>query len=76
MYRFGFLLCALCAISFSAPKGATKSDDVKADSVVYDKPVEWRVFSAGAPVTAFAVAKDYLWYATAEEVVSNGIKKA
>lgn len=73
MLRWGLLITALSVISVSA---ASNSDDVKADSVVYDKPTEWRIFSAGAPVTAFTLQKDYLWYATSDAVVSSNIKKS
>lgn len=55
---------------------AQSDDDVKADSIVYEKPTEWRVFSSGAPVTTFTLQRDVLWFATQESVFSTSMKKA
>ncbi len=76
MLRSGLLFGALLVFSASAEKEGAKSDDIKADSVVYDKPTEWRVFPSAEPVTTFALQKDYLCYATASEVVLTNTKKA
>lgn len=55
-----------------APAAAAgkQKGEVKADSMVYDEPTEWRVFSVGGAVRAFAVQSDLLWAAT-ESVVSS-----
>ena len=72
MLKRFFLLSACVAMSVSAQS----DDDVKADSIVYEKPTEWRIFSAGAPVSAFTLQNDLLWYATQECVYSSSMKKA
>lgn len=73
MLKHCLLVTAFFALSVSAAK---PSNEGKADSVVYDKPTEWRVFASGSPVTAFAVSKDYLWYVTGEALISSSTKKA
>ncbi|NLP02685.1 MAG: hypothetical protein GX089_09345 [Fibrobacter sp.] len=55
---------------------AQDDDDVKADSIVYEKPTEWRVFSASGPVKAFTLQNNVLWFATQESVFSTSMKKA
>ncbi|NLW31619.1 MAG: hypothetical protein GXY77_09205 [Fibrobacter sp.] len=52
---------------------AQDEEDVKADSVVYEKPTEWQIFSADAPVTAFTVQGNLLWYATEQSVFSSSL---
>lgn len=47
-----------------------------ADSIVYEKPTEWKVFASGAPVSAFALQKEYLWYITKDNLVSSSLKKS
>jgi len=75
------LVTFVCAVSLFAAgkdKGLAKEknlDDVKADSMVYDQPTEWRIFNANGPVIAFAVQRDVLWYATESGVSSIGIKR-
>jgi ligand-binding sensor domain-containing protein len=73
-------MSAFFVLSVSAAKQADKpaadGDDVKADSVVYDKPTEWRVFASGAPVKAFAIQRDMLWYASQDAVVASNLKKS
>lgn len=76
MFRFGLLFGALLVFSASAEKQGAKSEEIKADSVVYDKPTEWSVFSSAEPVNTFALQKDYICYATASEVVLTNTKKA
>lgn len=80
MLKCGLLMSAFFVFAVSAAKPATKpaanSDDVKADSVVYDKPTEWRVFASGAPIKAFALQKDLLWYAGQDAVVATNLKKS
>jgi ligand-binding sensor domain-containing protein len=51
-------------------------DKVKATEVVHEKATEWRMYSAGAPVVAFALQGELLWYATKEKVFSTSQKKA
>jgi ligand-binding sensor domain-containing protein len=46
----------------------SQEDDVKADSMVYDQPTEWRVYSINGPAKAFALQGDQLWQATDAEV--------
>lgn len=50
-------------------------EDVKAQETIHEKPPEWKMYSAGAPVVAFAVAKDQLWYATQANVFSTSYTK-
>lgn len=47
-----------------------------ADSIVHEKPTEWKVFASGAPVTAFALQKEYLWYIANDNLVSSSLKKS
>ncbi|MCU0608614.1 MAG: hypothetical protein MUF22_02450 [Chitinispirillaceae bacterium] len=59
--------------------GATKTrpasgGEPRADSVVYDKPTEWQVFSVGGAVRAFAVSDGLIWMATDENVASVTMK--
>jgi ligand-binding sensor domain-containing protein len=44
---------------FAAQRGETK-----VDSIVYDKGMEWKIFPSDKPVKAFAVQKNYLWFAS------------
>ena len=77
MLKCGLLMGAFFVFTVSAAKPAVISDDdVKADSIVYDKPIEWRVFASGAPVKAFALQKDLLWYVTQDGVFSTNLKKS
>ncbi|MBN1127365.1 MAG: hypothetical protein JXA71_00155 [Chitinispirillaceae bacterium] len=48
--------------------GGKQSGEVKADSMVYDQPTEWRVYSIDGPAKAFALQGDALWCATDGEV--------
>lgn len=59
------------ALSLTCVVSAQDDEDVKAQETVYEKPPEWKMFSAGAPVVAFAVTKDAVWYATQESVFSS-----
>ncbi|HEX2955602.1 MAG TPA: two-component regulator propeller domain-containing protein [Chitinispirillaceae bacterium] len=69
-------LSFMCAVSVAVFAQDDDDDDkVKAQEIVYEKPTEWRVFSAGAPVAAFTVNKDILWYATADAVFSSSTKQ-
>jgi len=49
---------------------AAYSQNVKADSVSFDKPNEFRIYRSNSPVKAFAVLRDVIWYATDETVIS------
>jgi len=73
MLKYALLTTVIFAISVSAAKPASQS---KADSVVYDKPTEWKVFASGAPVSAFTIQKDYLWYITGDALISSNLKRA
>jgi ligand-binding sensor domain-containing protein len=55
----------------------SQADDVKADSMVYDQPTEWRVYSLDGPAKAFALLGDQLWLATDAEVgmLTTRVKK-
>ncbi|MBN1604870.1 MAG: hypothetical protein JW915_24905 [Chitinispirillaceae bacterium] len=66
------LVCAAVAIY---AQDEDEDKDIKAEEIVYEKPTEWRIFSAGAPVTAFTISKDILWYATAEALFSSSTKQ-
>lgn len=68
-----FLMCALCLAGVVSAQD--EDENVKAKETVYEKPPEWKMYSAGAPVVAFAVAKDALWYATQASVFSSGLNK-
>jgi len=59
MYRFVLILVALAVSLFAAQKGETK-----ADSMVYEKGMEWKVLPANGAVKRFCVQKDNLWYIT------------
>ncbi|MDR2728872.1 MAG: hypothetical protein LBB56_07045, partial [Chitinispirillales bacterium] len=50
------------------------SQNVKADSVSFEKPNEYKIYKSDSPVKAFAVTKDMLWYATDEIVVAQSLK--
>jgi ligand-binding sensor domain-containing protein len=79
MSKHWLLLPLVCVVAFAgAPKKnataepekakGSQVDDVKADSMVYDRPTEWRVFSLDGPAKAFAVNGEQLWMATDAEV--------
>jgi ligand-binding sensor domain-containing protein len=68
-----FLMFALCLVT--AVWAQDDDENVKAQETIHEKPPEWRMYSAGAPVVAFAVAKDALWYATQESVYSTALNK-
>ncbi|MFP4013813.1 MAG: hypothetical protein ACLFVQ_07000 [Chitinispirillaceae bacterium] len=48
-----------------------QTEEVKADSVNYDKPSEWKLIASTSPVKAFALQGNILWYATDETVVAQ-----
>ncbi|MFP4164216.1 MAG: two-component regulator propeller domain-containing protein [Chitinispirillaceae bacterium] len=48
-----------------------QTDDVKADSVNYEQPDQWKLIGSEAPVKAFAIKGSVLWYATASNVVAQ-----
>jgi ligand-binding sensor domain-containing protein len=53
---------------------AAYSQEVKADSVSFDKPNEFRIYRSNSPVKAFVVVGDVVWYATDEIVTSLNIR--
>lgn len=67
----------ICTATFAVFAQDDDEEDkkVKAKEIVYEKPTEWRVFSAGAPVVAFTLNKDILWYVTADAVFSSSTKQ-
>lgn len=65
------ILASTCLAFFAT---AQEEDEVKADSIVYEKPTEWQIFAADAPVTAFTVQGNLLWYATEQTVFSSSLK--
>ncbi|MBN2035488.1 MAG: hypothetical protein JW768_01980 [Chitinispirillaceae bacterium] len=79
MIRRLLLIVAACSLAIAAaPKQqkqaeaekakGSQSGEVKADSMVYDKPTEWRVYSVDGAAKAFAVSGENLWCATESEV--------
>ncbi|NLE01014.1 MAG: hypothetical protein GX640_14195 [Fibrobacter sp.] len=69
--------CFMVALALTFSVSAQNDDEnVKAQEIIHEKPPEWRMFSAGAPVVAFAVQKELLWYATQASVFTTNQKKA
>jgi ligand-binding sensor domain-containing protein len=68
---FAVVLAAALSVSAAGGKkqgdavraGGKQTGEVKADSMVYDQPTEWRVYSADGPAHAFAVQGNVLWLA-------------
>ena len=56
----------------SAKAKGSQEENVKADSMVYDQPTQWRIFSADGPSLAFAVQGNLLWIASDKQVASMG----
>ncbi|MDG5815279.1 two-component regulator propeller domain-containing protein [Chitinispirillales bacterium ANBcel5] len=54
---------------------SVQGDEVVADSISYETPVEWQIFSAPLPVNTFALQGQTLWYATDEEVVAQPLRQ-
>lgn len=52
--------------------GSRQVGESKADSMVYDEPTQWRIFSADGPSLAFAVQGDLLWIASDKLIASMG----
>jgi len=76
MYRGGVMVARIAlvlALAFSVFAQEENVGDV-VDSMVYDKPAQWRIFSSGAPVKAFATNGSELWYATDEGTYSLSMK--
>jgi ligand-binding sensor domain-containing protein len=53
--------------------GSKQTGEVKADSMVYDEPTQWRIFSIDGPSAAFALQGDLLWLASDKQVASMSI---
>ena len=79
MKRLLFLALASAVALMAAPAkkaqapeaekaGGSQEDDVKADSMVYEQPTEWRVYSLNGPAKAFALLGNQLWMATDADV--------
>jgi ligand-binding sensor domain-containing protein len=73
MIKYCLMAGACFALAVSINAAEKKSI---ADSIVYEKPTEWKVFASGAPVSAFSLQKENLWYITKDNLVSSSIKKA
>jgi ligand-binding sensor domain-containing protein len=73
MMKAFFAAVMVAALSVAAA-GARK--DRAADSVVYDTPTEWRLFSIDWPVHAFAVQGTTLWCGTERFVASINTRSA
>jgi len=59
----------------STKAGGRQSGEVKADSMVYDSPTEWRIFTIDGPGIAFALDADLLWIASDKAVASMGASR-
>jgi ligand-binding sensor domain-containing protein len=70
---FGIVLVAVLAVCAAGGKGK-QSGEARADSVVYDQPTEWRLFSIDAPIHAIALQGTLLWCATESEVATINTK--
>lgn len=70
MFKKIILVSACLAFNLMAQED---DENVKADSMVYEKPTEWQIFASEAPVTAFAVQGNQLWYATEQSVYSTSL---
>jgi len=73
-------LTGVLSISFAAgtKAGSRQTGEAKADSMVYDEPTEWRVFSIEGPGMAFTIQGELLWLASDKGVGSlclSGKKK-
>jgi ligand-binding sensor domain-containing protein len=54
--------------------GGKQTGEVKADSMVYDQPTEWRVYSADGAAHAFAIQGDVIWVAGEATVASINMR--
>lgn len=73
-----FISLSLICTASIAVFAQEDDDDAKVKNVqeiVYEKPTEWRVFSASAPVVTFTLNKDILWYVVADAVFSTNTKQ-
>jgi len=50
------------------------ADNVRADSVSFERPNEFRVYRSNSPVKAFAITRDGLWYATDDLVTLQSLR--
>jgi ligand-binding sensor domain-containing protein len=73
MIKHCLLAGAFFALAVSINAAEKKSI---ADSIVYEKPTEWKVFASGTPVSAFTLHKDNMWYVTKDNLVSSSMKKS
>jgi ligand-binding sensor domain-containing protein len=64
-------VCFATAVSINAEEKKSI-----ADSIVYEKPTEWKVYASGAPVIAFTLQRDNLWYITKDDLISSSTKKS
>ena len=62
---------ALAVVAAVSIGYAAEDDGVKAKETVYDKPREFKIIASNAPVQAFAVLKNDVWYATEEVLISQ-----
>jgi ligand-binding sensor domain-containing protein len=68
--RFLFLIIMTSISVCMAAGKARQSGEARVDSIVYDKPTEWRLFSVDWPVHAMALQGSTLWCATETFVAS------
>ena len=69
------MIGAVSVLAAGGNKAAGKqTGETKADSMVYDEPVQWRIFSIDGPGVAFALQGDLLWISSGTQVASMGIK--
>jgi two-component system, sensor histidine kinase ChiS len=73
MFKRSLLMLVVSALSIYAGK---QKGEGKVDSMVYDQPTEWRVFSVDGAAEAFAVQGDLLWIAAEAQVASLSIHNA
>jgi ligand-binding sensor domain-containing protein len=73
MVTRSLLVIAMCAVSAIAGK---QKGEGKVDSMVYDQPTEWKVFSVDGAAEAFALQGDLLWIASAGQVASLSVHTA
>jgi ligand-binding sensor domain-containing protein len=69
------IVVLIAAVSVCAAGGkGNKSGEARADSVVYDQPTEWRMFSIDGAVHAAALQGSVLWCATESAIASINTK--
>jgi len=70
--RLSLISAAVMVIGVSFT--AYSQQDVRADSVSFERPNEFKIYRSNSPVKAFAVTRDLLWYATDETVIAQSLR--